>query len=320
VHDLIPTTTDNFAAAALAIPDRVAAFLAAAPPVPVLAEAMARLDLMAQYAARIRADTDVVNAIQYGKLRIIARYGNLCPPLPPDERGALGGRGNKAPPGEGGAFGHNTMARYRGIGKSEDRIDDYRAAVDVEGVNEVLSVGGFLRFVNGTGGAHVSANTGEPEWYTPAPFVEAARRALGEIDLDPASSALAQRTVRAARFFTIQDDGLALPWSGRVFLNPPYAAAKVQAFVDRLCEHVEGGAVAAAVLLTNNATETAWFQRAGALAVALCLPAGRIAFLDENGEPGAPLQGQALLYFGPHRGRFAAAFGTLGLLFHRGTS
>jgi Protein of unknown function (DUF3102) len=44
---------------------------------------------------------------------------------------------------------------------------------------------------------HVSANTGMPEWYTPPLYLDAARRVLGRIDLDPASSTVAQEAVRA---------------------------------------------------------------------------------------------------------------------------
>jgi ParB family chromosome partitioning protein len=54
------------------------------------------------------------------------------------------------------------------------------------------------------------------EWYTPLPYIEAARLVLGDIDLDPASCELANGVVQAKRFFTEQDDGLTKEWSGRV--------------------------------------------------------------------------------------------------------
>jgi hypothetical protein len=58
------------------------------------------------------------------------------------------------------------------------------------------------------------------EWHTPAPIIEAARHALGgTIALDPASSALANQTVRAGNFYTVC--GLSKPWFGPLFVNPP---------------------------------------------------------------------------------------------------
>jgi hypothetical protein len=69
---------------------------------------------------------------------------------------------------------------------------------------------------------HRAQGTGENEWYTPARELEAARAVLGEFDLDPACSHRAQATVRAKKYFTVEDDGLAQDWHGRVWLNPPY--------------------------------------------------------------------------------------------------
>jgi len=61
--------------------------------------------------------------------------------------------------------------------------------------------------------------------FTPPHVVEATRTALGvEIDLDPASCASANTVVRAnraKRVYTVVDDGIVQPWSGRVFVNPP---------------------------------------------------------------------------------------------------
>lgn len=63
------------------------------------------------------------------------------------------------------------------------------------------------------------------EHFTPEPIVAAAREVLGEIDLDPASCELAQEVVRASAWYgpgsPFGENGLAEPWLGRVFLNPP---------------------------------------------------------------------------------------------------
>jgi hypothetical protein len=69
--------------------------------------------------------------------------------------------------------------------------------------------------------AHHSSESNEH--YTPRIIVEVARAAMGSIELDPASCALANReNVRAQRFFTKEDNGLALAWNARtVFVNPP---------------------------------------------------------------------------------------------------
>lgn len=55
------------------------------------------------------------------------------------------------------------------------------------------------------------------DWYTPPDML----KALGErYDLDPCSPG-AKHWVPADRVFTISDDGLAQPWDGFVFMNPP---------------------------------------------------------------------------------------------------
>jgi ParB family chromosome partitioning protein len=164
-----------------------------------------------------------------------------------------------------------------------------------------------------SGHVHVAQATGQVEWYTPPEYIEAARQVLGGIDLDPASSRIAQETVRARKFYTAEDDGLSKPWTGRVWLNPPYSVELVEAFTSKLCAHYEAKDVTAAILLSNNASETQWFQKTVRLASALCLPLGRVRFLDDEGNPsGSPLQGQAVVYFGRAGETFCQAFGEFG--------
>ena len=169
-----------------------------------------------------------------------------------------------------------------------------------------------FREVNSLKAVHVSQNTGQVEWYTPPEYIEAARQVMGSIDLDPATSEVAQKNVKAKQYFTAEEDGLELDWAGNVWLNPPYAADLVERFVDRLCGFFKVS-VPQAILLVNNATETDWGQLAAKYAAAICFPLHRIKFLNEDNEPvGAPLQGQAIYYFGDAIDRFLVAFSSFG--------
>ena len=159
---------------------------------------------------------------------------------------------------------------------------------------------------------HVAHNSGENEWYTPPEFLEAARSTMGAIDLDPASCELANKAVQAKRFFTAEDDGLAQTWSGRVWLNPPYAQPAMGKFAEAVSAKYESGEIVAACILVNNATETAWFQRMLGQANAVCFPKTRVRFLDPQGKPGAPLQGQAVIYFGANVKQFLKSFEKFG--------
>jgi phage N-6-adenine-methyltransferase len=155
---------------------------------------------------------------------------------------------------------------------------------------------------------------GSVEWYTPAKYVEAARQVLGAIDLDPASSSKANETVRATQIYTVTDNGLEKNWHGKVWLNPPYAQPHIAAFVSKLVAEVGAGRVCAAILLTNSATDTAWFHEAAEVAADICFTRGRIQFFTPGGDSGPPLQGQAFFYFGANSDVFRAVFSQFGFV------
>lgn len=160
---------------------------------------------------------------------------------------------------------------------------------------------------------HVSHNSGQNEWYTPSEFVEAARIAMGSIDTDPASSDIANETVKAETYYTINDNGLIHKWHGNVWLNPPYSQPQVTDFTKVTVGKYLDGEIKQACVLVNNATETEFFQRMLAHCSAICFPKSRIRFIDPEGNPsGAPLQGQAILYFGNKANEFENAFSEFG--------
>ena len=87
------------------------------------------------------------------------------------------------------------------------------------------------------------------EWYTPEWLIVLARAVLGDIDLDPASNAVAQQWVGARRYYTLDDDGFKKPWAGRVWLNPPYD--DTPRWVARLCAAYDDGDVTAALFTAH---------------------------------------------------------------------
>ena len=159
---------------------------------------------------------------------------------------------------------------------------------------------------------HVVNNTGNNEWYTPAEYIEAARRVMGRINLDPATSEMANETVQANIYYDVECDGLNRRWFGKVWMNPPYAAELIGKFCDKLVLHYAAGDIEEAIVLVNNATETKWFNTLIHEAAAVVFPQGRVKFNSPTGEQAFPLQGQAVIYFGTNMDRFFDEFGSFG--------
>lgn len=201
--------------------------------------------------------------------------------------------------------------KYAAIPEKEfqQRIDSYRENVAEEGeraMADLIAAGD--KHVRGTFG------TGENEWYTPDEHIALARLVMGSIDLDPASSHVANKAVKAGVFFSEASNGLAQEWTGNVWLNPPYAQPAIAHFADKMVSEWKSGRLTAAIVLTHNYTDTAWFHGIAGAANAICFTRGRVRFVSPTGELAAPTQGQAFFYFGHDVDRFAELFSDVGLV------
>ena len=156
-------------------------------------------------------------------------------------------------------------------------------------------------------------------WYTPARYVEAARTVLDSIDFDPYSDAVANVTVGARLWRSPTKQLLHLvpphalwPNVTTVFMNPPYGRGVLQQAVNEFVAELDRQNFAA-VVLTNNATETKWFEQLASVCDSLCFTNHRIAFTSvDNKQVSGNTRGQTFLYYGTKPRRFARVFGQFG--------
>lgn len=207
-------------------------------------------------------------------------------------------------------FTQKQAERFETLADNLDVIEQVKAeAIENEELPTRTEV---LRRVQKNTRPHVTNNSGNNEWYTPKEYIEIARKVMGSIDCDPASSGVANKIVQAKTFYTEQDNGLNQTWQGNVWMNPPYAQPLINLFADKLIQELDGGNIKQACVLVNNATETNWFQTMAQRANAIWFIKGRIKYLDNTGTPAnTPLQGQCILYFGDDINRFKQSCGGL---------
>lgn len=155
------------------------------------------------------------------------------------------------------------------------------------------------------------------EWYTPARFCEAARLVLGEIDLDPASCEMANRTVKARQYYTEQENGLEHAWYGRVWLNPPFGrlpngTSRIRVFLDRLVQEYRSGNVVAAIAAVKADPKQRWFLPLWEYTI--CFAYDRVYFLRPDSPPERHQFGTAFVYLGPDEERFIEVFKRFGTI------
>ncbi len=151
-----------------------------------------------------------------------------------------------------------------------------------------------------TGGDGATATT--HDWLTPPEILTA----LGRFDMDPCASQY-QPWRTAETQFTIEDDGLAREWVGRVWCNPPYGP-HAEKFLKRMAEHGNGIALIFARTETRAFQQWCWKQADGMLFMA-----GRIKFrLPGGGAAGSAGAPSVLVAYGSENVKSLEASGIAG--------
>ena len=127
-----------------------------------------------------------------------------------------------------------------------------------------------------SGFTHDSANNQTIDWYTPKSIFDS----LGVVfDLDPCAPKGGVPWIPAKKFYSLEDDGLTQPWSGNVWLNPPYGRQTID-WLERMDAHRQG------IALVFARTDCKWFHDYCAKATAINFIKGRIKFVDGLGVTG----------------------------------
>jgi len=161
-------------------------------------------------------------------------------------------------------------------------------------------------------GMAVHFSSESPEHYTPRQIIDAAVAVMGAIDLDPCSNSKMTPNVPALDHFTIADDGLSLPWFGRVYLNPPYGRV-IGDWTGKLMQEYDAGNVTEAIALVPGRIDTQWWQALGDKHHA-CFYTGRLTFIGNNDPAPFP---STIFYLGEDAAKFFSVFSAIGQIWKR---
>jgi site-specific DNA-methyltransferase (adenine-specific) len=131
------------------------------------------------------------------------------------------------------------------------------------------------------------------EWETPPTIVEEYALEFGDFTLDACARAA---SAKAPFYYNLEQDGLAHPWSGRVWVNPPYS--NPAAWVKKAAAEHRAGRTEVIVMLLPVAVDTGWFHDYVLPYAEVRFRRGRIKFLGWMGTPiGSPTAGNIIAIY-----------------------
>jgi len=132
------------------------------------------------------------------------------------------------------------------------------------------------------------------DWATPQPFYDRLNAEFA-FTLDACAS---PQNAKCARYFTVEQDGLAQPWTGTVWVNPPYGKGVTGLWARKAWQESQGGAIV--VMLIPSRTDTIYWHDYVMRAAEIRLVRGRIKFVLPDGVVGQrPTFPSAVVVFRP---------------------
>lgn len=119
--------------------------------------------------------------------------------------------------------------------------------------------------------------------------------------------------MRAARFFTKEEDGLTQAWHGRVWMNHPFGRQTNKAWIQKLVESLKRGEVEAGVCICFASMSEKWFEPL--LEFPQCFPRRRINyFLPDGTKKRGVTKGSVVTYLGRDLEKFKSEFAPFGAI------
>jgi phage N-6-adenine-methyltransferase len=120
-------------------------------------------------------------------------------------------------------------------------------------------------------------------WETPEWLLKILYGVFGTFDLDPCSPThkRLETSVQATVHYTMTDNGLALPWHGKVFVNPPYGRTLRQ-WTAKAKMEISNSHAQLVVGLVPARTDTRWWHEDIAGHAKVFFLRGRLSFGDSN--------------------------------------
>ena len=158
----------------------------------------------------------------------------------------------------------------------------------------------------------INYTSGNQEWGTPPEIVEAARKVMGVIHLDPASCYKANLRVLANHYYNKVDNGLDQRWGGNVWLNWPFGRKENYLWVNKLIHEWTIGHIDQACCICYAATSEAWFKPLKNFPI--CFLHGRTNYIDLSTglQVKGVSKGSCVTYLGHNLAAFDKYFSPLG--------